>query len=230
MEKNWISDILEIHRKELISVSCHVKEKLGGNKGNPLKKIEKILDESFYGSHDHVICTGDKIRKVHDDFGWAARHKNKKIFCCSGALYRTSGYINIETSSRNGERGPSKNVHIEHTIPVNSLMSYLSSMGKNISIADFKYAFLRASVCTAFSEHERLSMSRSGVKRASHDEFQSPLYSSSARPFIRYSGLASRREGNLVIYNILHKEPIKIEEFTLENHMDLVKELYGDFI
>jgi hypothetical protein len=164
------------------------------------------------------------LRHGHNLFGWKAGDTLLKRGLCSGAIYRTELFMEIEQHARCGSKGPNKNVHIEHTVPIAELnrqwITYRQTHQPTIAVA---YAWtLCHSVSTAFHMSEM-----GGVKgyEGKTDAFD-PTSSWFNRPFMRYTKMAVMP----TIWNVLSGEKIDHQTWTFEDHfaqVDLLFDLAG---
>ncbi len=161
---------------------------------------------------------GQAIRKTHNFYGWRAEHKTRGK--CVGTLYRTTGFLGIPPSDRNGTQSKARNIHLEHTMPasvlLNSLRYRLGSLEGPADVLDF---LLEYSVCTAFSHEEENAMKHGVVRGSKTDCVHSDgaLNLDHPFPFVRYARLFDEIDGFQII-NVVTGEPVDIFNFTFDDH------------
>tara|TARA_B110000008_G_scaffold102227_1_gene105055 strand:+ start:2615 stop:3361 length:747 start_codon:yes stop_codon:yes gene_type:complete len=173
-----------------------------------------------------------RARKAHDYYGWMS--KKGRLGACRGAIYRSQEYMKIPLRDRSGEkkyksRGEqysSYHVHIEHSIPVNTILEYfwqhkdiLLEMDKQRKLHE---TFLSISVCTALTRNEEKSCIKNGLSKK-HPEFENGKILTNSltdiHPFKRYDF-----SNGLKVYEVITGTKICPESFTLRDHIDLMAE------
>lgn len=178
-----------------------------------LKKIPTKLD--CHGGANHAI------RQLHDFYGWKAKDTVLQRGVCSGALYRSSGYLRLAPESRCGAKDPERrSVHIEHTVPASCLEKVIHHYRPSIRSPQALHDFLISySISAAFTHDEERLMQKQyanvpGKRTSCFDETGAEVED---RPFARYKRLA-RYEPEFRIYSMLTLEPIDLENFTFRDH------------
>lgn len=171
---------------------------------------------------------GHTIRQVHNFYGWKAANKDRGQ--CSGTLYRTRGYLEKPPEKRDGSKGPGRNIHLEHTVPVNVLEKNLRwncEQNQQMSEQEFHRLLIDHSICTAFSHTEQNWLGQANVPHMHNGAF---CNDTGARvhdyPFRRYLPLvenAKKQNSTFEIYNIINGEQIDLEKFTFADHVDTLK-------
>ena len=162
---------------------------------------------------------GQAIRQIHDFYGWKAKGTAAKRGVCSGALYRSGGYLGTDMGLRNGSKSSNRNVHIEHTVPIAIVSSALrSQIGRNASVSDMYDCLLKLSVCTALSDVEERCLRQCGIPNHRHPAFDSTGKPIDDKPFRRYEKLQVRDQ-TFQIFNVVTGEPIELSEFTFDDHV-----------
>lgn len=160
------------------------------------------------------------FRHSHNLFGWKAGDTLPKLGLCSGAIYRTEQFIEITQDARSGSRGPDRNVHIEHTVPIAELnRQWIEYRRKHQPGLAEVYAWMLChSVTTAFHIDEM-----GGIKgyESKTDAFD-PTSSWFNRPFMRYS----MKDVVPTVWNVLSGERIDIETWTFANHFEQIERLF----
>ncbi|MBY3433695.1 hypothetical protein HFN89_05980 [Rhizobium laguerreae] len=160
------------------------------------------------------------LRHGHNLFGWKAGDTVRQRGLCSGAIYRTERFMDIEQDARCGSKGPEKNVHIEHTVPIAELnrqwVAYLRSHRATIAHA---YAWMLChSVSTAFHIDEM-----GGIKgHEGKTEAFNPMSSWFNRPFMRYTV----KDAVPVIWNVLSRQRIDPQTWTFADHFEQIDRLF----
>ena len=93
-------------------------------------KNSLIESKNFEGFKERLGGSNVRARKAHDYYGWMS--KKGRLGACRGAIYRSQDYMKIPLRDRSGERKyksrgeqySSHHVHIEHSIPVNTILEY----------------------------------------------------------------------------------------------------------
>lgn len=157
---------------------------------------------------------GSQLRQLHDHWGYCA----KKGINCSGAIYRTKAFIDIPKHERLGTKGGT--VHIEHTVPINSLRKQIESfdIARQWDIKFMLGWLLRHSVTCAFARgtekfHSGYSINTNAFKN-NHIHRN--------KPFSRYLHLTNQE---ISVWNVWTGQKVDIEAFTFDEHAQTVKEI-----
>jgi hypothetical protein len=226
LESRNIVDQLEWHKEELRNSLRIVNQNIAGNRGKMVPRCARL---AWHGLRGEAIppCdyigkweNGHFLRRVHDFYGWKAKDTVDKLGLCSGALYRSARYLEIDPKKRNGSRkSGQQNVHIEHTVQVNVLIKTLKYHISDFDSPAALHKFLiDHSVCTALHKDEEGLLKDAGV---SHD--RNPAFDDDGRrigvlPFKRYEELA-RGDKKFRLFNVVSGKEINIEKFTFANHV-----------
>jgi hypothetical protein len=170
--------------------------------------------------NDPNFSSGDLIRQTHNFYGWKA--KNEARGQCAGALYRTLGFMNIEPKSRDGSQGYSRNIHIEHTVPVSVLGSTLRASAQSLqSPRDMHRFLIQNSICVAFSHDEEQLLRTANVAAAWNEAFDAAGKRIDQHPFKRYLPLSDHMKSlgqEFQVFNVVTGEQICLETFTFSDH------------
>lgn len=216
------------HLEELVSVLKTVKHEAAGR---PKKRHPSRFSHSIW----HDLTAGKvnpwcldpqginhSIRQVHDFYGWMAKHGPNGT--CAGTLYRTHEFMRIERAKRNGTKQEDRrNVHIEHTVPVASLILALRNERKKFTNPIALHRFLMGhSVCVAFSYDEERALGSAGVAASTNDVFDSAGKRVHDHPMKRYAPLRAhgRWKKDFHIVNVVTGETIDLETFTFADHLE----------
>ena len=177
----------------------------------------------------------DLIRKFNDTFGLKAHKNNYNLptdptNLCSGSFYRTSKFINIKFEQRNFINKSFKNIHIEHTIPVEEIYKQLLKFHEFKSHNEFMLWLLNRSIGTAFHQNQANNkrfpnyyLIRDGYNSKS-DVFCEKSIGFN-KPFMRYA----TQEKNEDIWDVLNKRLIDPNKFTLEDHKNNIAFISNKF-
>jgi len=165
------------------------------------------------------------IRQIHDFYGWMARHGKNGL--CAGTLYRTTNYLNIDMTSRDGSKRSSRNIHIEHTVPVADLNRLLwQSSGKleSQSAENLHELLIKHSICVAFSKHEEAAIGAAGIPSSRNHAFNEDGTPGKEYPypFRRYLPLVqelSKQGLDFNVINIVSNKSIDLQNFTFADHL-----------
>ena len=223
-----IQNINEVLERELKTLHG-VLEYIGNRNKRELQfyRTKKILHRL---KNEPSFKANDLIRQTHNFYGWMA--KNHSRGRCAGALYRTLGFMNIRPNCRDGSQKNSRNIHIEHTIPVNVLESTLRASAQSLHCPRDMHRFMiENSICVAFSHEEEKWLSPAKVPPSKNEAFDLQGKKLNQYPFRRYLPLlsyAEKEEKEFRVYNIITKKEISIMDFTFADHaasIDMVSQL-----
>jgi hypothetical protein len=168
---------------------------------------------------------GHAIRQIHDFYGWMA--KPGKVGGCAGALYRSEAFLELDVDARDGRKGATKNVHIEHLVPVSALEKGLKAMSGSFQSASALYAFLMDhSICVAMTQAESTMIHDSGVSRSTSPAFDSKGNKTGEHPFRRYSPAQSDSERSvsaLRIYNVITQSEVNFATYSFDRHRETLQ-------
>jgi hypothetical protein len=176
-------------------------------------KISSCLVNDWCDSNSGI---NHSIRQIHDYYGWMAKDGIKGK--CRGTIYRTKEFIKINPWDRDGSKKESRNIHIEHTVPVAVLQKFLKRPD-----ASYKHPrslhldLIHHSVCVAMSHQEQLSM-RNIVPNSSNTAFDKNGDPIDNRPFLRYKAL-QKQNPDFRIINTMTGDEISLEKFTFDDHV-----------
>ncbi len=181
---------------------------------NELLQVREICLASN-GDEQAQRLLKSRLRQFHDKLGFKAKQSLQKGGLCAGAIFRTQAFI--ETEQRSGAKGAGKNVHIEHTFPVNKLEAAIKKCHFRGYTETLTWLF-KHSVTTAF--HEREQDHLSDRTRASD-----ALVLTSAeymKPFLRYERLHGAAG---MVWNVFDGQEVDPNRFTFEDHLEIVTRL-----
>lgn len=201
----------------------------------PTRYASDIIGEMQSTCDTRII--GHSIRQIHDFFGWMAKNKTYRFITdknqeqriqrghCAGAVYRTRRYMEIETQDRNGTKKASRNVHIEHTIPIRVLTRALINRFTGIqpSTEDVLQFIMNISICTAFHHKDEIAMKTHNVQAMDHLAFTDRGERIGDYPFARYLPLKAN-DTTFSIFNIISNKEIDLEHYTFSDHLETLKE------
>jgi hypothetical protein len=152
---------------------------------------------------------------IHNKYQWWA---NAKGGVCQGTLYRSANYMAIPLNQRYGGNGDKKNVHLEHTMPGSQLGEEIRNKYNQWNALTELHQFLmNFSVCTALTHDEKKSLESAGVNNDTNLEFCKGLV---GKPFLRYKPAVDMF--GLRIFNVVTCDPINIDEFTFNDHVEML--------
>ncbi len=209
------------HRDELLGVLRHV---LRDTRGPALKRLPTRYAASILsdlnGKRIDPHSIDHSIRQIHDFYGWMAK-ANPTRGHCAGAIYRTERYMDIPRNSRDGSKKPTRNVHIEHTVPIKTLRTVIKARQSEFASSEQLHRFmLNHSVCVAFSREEEKWLPPDGDW---NDAFLPTGQLGHDYPFRRYRRLfavAKQHNATIRIINVLTGCDVDIESYTFRMHSD----------
>jgi hypothetical protein len=161
------------------------------------------------------------IRQVHDFYGWMAKHG--KNGGCAGTLYRSVEFMSIEQRDRDGSKSQSRNIHIEHAVPVAALEKVLGVNAPRMKgPCDLHWLLMCKSVCVALSSNEERNLRLAGVPASRSNSFDQWGECKDQFPFRRYARLISYSKDNnfdFRIFNVITGKEIDLENFTFQDHV-----------
>tara|TARA_B100001769_G_scaffold75368_1_gene56705 strand:- start:857 stop:1606 length:750 start_codon:yes stop_codon:yes gene_type:complete len=195
-------------------------------------KTSLMETNSFKSFNERLGGSNVRARKAHDYYGWMS--KKGRLGACRGAIYRSQDYMKIPLEKRSGKRKyksrgeqySSHHVHIEHSIPVKTILEYfwqhkdiLLEMDEQKKLHE---TFLSISVCTALTRHEEKLCIKKGLSKK-HPEFENGEILTNSltdiHPFKRYDF-----SNGLKIYEVIYGREICPKSFTLRDHINLMAE------
>lgn len=119
------SEALAWHREELLSAAANtlveVQRNPRGAKGHPSYFATYLFFHlkglAMPPQVDWSAGANQAIRRLHNFYGWKAWDHADKRGACSGTLYRTAGFMQLDVGERCGKKDRSRNIHLEHTVP-----------------------------------------------------------------------------------------------------------------
>jgi hypothetical protein len=228
MIKTLEKGILDEHRSELVEVLREVQR---DSKRPLLKRFPTRYSPSMLshllGQQRDPHSLSHSIRQVHDFYGWMAK-RGVNRGCCAGALYRSFGYLRIERSRRDGTKGPGRNVHIEHTVPVRVLEAALAAnVARFRSSSDVHRFLMRRSICVAFSYQEEKWLREAGIHSYTNPAFDRSGMEVHQFPFRRYLPLVDHirdRGDRFGIVNIINGQELNLETFSFDDHESTLRQ------
>jgi len=222
----------DLHRAELIKVlrDAHAAAEGPKQKRFP-SRYSPFLWSELTGRPVNPWCAFNggvnlAIRRLHDFYGWMA--KDGPGGRCAGALYRTLDYLGLDPKQRDGSKGPGRNVHIEHAVPVGVLEKILWHRKADFDRPAELHRFLvHHSVCVAFTHNEERAM-RGQVAPATTDAFDSEGNPVHNYPFRRYLPLEHRARASgtqFRIINVLSGARVDLEHFSFADHVRALKQV-----
>jgi hypothetical protein len=185
---------------------------------NLKEKFESLL-EHINNLQSPNKKINDRIRRIHDFYGWMAK-ENRIRGLCAGAIYRSEKFLKMKKEERIGIIRNNINIHIEHTIPVSDLVNNLkyvnSSKDKKFnSSSDLHEHLLLHSITAALTHAEKLQMSKARIPQRRNEAFHIDGEKVGDYPFRRYLKL---KEYNFKIFNVMSGEEIDLDKFTFSDH------------
>ena len=180
----------------------------------------KIGNQSIPTSVNVEQGINHAIRQIHDFYGWMAKQgRNGK---CAGTLYRSLDFMKIAPSNRNGSKSSDRNIHVEHTVPVAILGSYLkNSISEFSSPESLHWNLIQHSICVGLSFNEEKSLNLAGVAKSTNEAFTLDGHLIHDYPFRRYLPMvdyAKSNKLNFSIVDITTGSEIDLENFTFRDH------------
>lgn len=221
--------VIEEHHRELIEVLEQVKRDVEGE--NRPKSFPTHLSPWIFKHLRGEVQDAKKIRQairhVHDFYGWMARTGSKrgKRSNCAGALYRTHGFLSIKRrdGTRRKKINNTRNIHIEHTVPVKVLKAALMAKLSQFSTVEKLHRFLiERSICVAFSHEEECLLRDVGIHPSKNPAFDQDGRQLHNFPFQRYRPLKKHRK-RFGVVNVVDGKEIDLENFTIADHAATLK-------
>ncbi len=172
------------------------------------EKLRTLSDTPQFQRMLNGDVRGIDLRHIHDRLGWAA----KIDIPCIGALYRTEAFIKTPDNERCGKKRPCQTVHIEHTVPISTMVSQLRSLNLTDFNKTLEWILINSVVTAVRNENERHRMVIQGQSRSTnifnfnHCDFQ--------RPFRRYDP-----EMHSPLWDIVTMREIDPEKFFITDHV-----------
>lgn len=229
-------NLLDAHKRELQRVLTGIRDDADGpaKKRHPSRYSpavwsaitgKRVADWCSIGQHPIGHC----IRQIHDYYGWMA--KGGKHGGCAGALYRSVEFMRLAPGARDGTRSPSRNLHIEHLVPVAVLERMLRHKRLELkSPFELHSMLLGNSICVALTYQEQLNLDRAGVARFDNEAFDPDGRRVGYHPFCRYRPLLSHSKAighDFRIYNLVTGLEVDIEQFTFDDHLATLQAASG---
>jgi len=218
----------QIHRMEYAKALERLRAKCACN-SRSIRYIGSLFDEidADPESFDREVFYKSHVRAIHDRVGWMAKDTPERLGACSGAIYRTEGFMRIPPEQRVGSKRGSlpKNIHIEHTIPAHHLaLAFARKVdtlrpthaGREGVASDLLAWFMNHSVCTAMSHEEEKLIAVHCHRNLSPCFDDTGLPTNEPFPFRRYLSIAPA----LRIFNVVTSEWILLETWSLDDHRD----------
>lgn len=210
------------HKEEVAKLLSLISEenKYPPKKSSPLRYgiyiWSRISSYSVNDWCDSNLGINHSIRQIHDYYGWMAKNGIKGK--CRGAIYRTKEFMKIKPCDRDGSKKETRNIHIEHTVPVSVLQKFLNRPDASYqNPRSLHLDLIRHSVCVAMSHQEQISM-RNVVANSSNPAFDENGSIIDDRPFLRYKPL-QKINPDFKIINIITGDEISFEKFTFDEHI-----------
>jgi hypothetical protein len=219
--------VIKEHRAELLEVLREVQKDAakGRLQRFPTRWSPSVLAQ-LRGLEKEPLGIGHCVRQIHDFYGWMAKASAKRGKC-AGTLYRTVGYLGIDRMKRDGSKQPSRNVHIEHTVPVCVLVQTLAAALPHFrTAADLHRFLIERSVCVALSHTEERWLGEAKVPSKSNCAFDSNGAQQHDYPFRRYTPLtrhATKQGSEFAIINVVTGEQVDLQSFSFADHVNTLK-------
>ena len=225
------NELFNLHRNELITTLSGVLydiNNLRRERTSPPRYTSSILsDLNGNAADNHAI--GHSIRQIHDFYGWMAKKHKRGL--CAGTIYRTVKFMDIQ--ERDGTKRPSRNIHLEHTIPVAVLQKMLKFNKASFDTQNFDaqkklhHILMQYSICVAFHVDEQKWMGTNFAKvPAATNEAFNDGKKVGEHPFRRYKNLlnwCNEKGQDFRIINVITGKQIDLDEFTFKDHIENLK-------
>lgn len=227
MEKSQFKKTAESHRAEVEATLAQISHLTGlasPRKYFPSRYSPFVWSKLSGGSvNDWCSCqakVNHAIRQIHDFYGWMAKSGRRGV--CKGTLYRTVKFMELETNQRDGSKKPTRNIHIEHTVPVDVLENFLSYESSRFKTPEELHgALISNSICVAMTHDEQKSLDRHQVPRSSNEAFSESGERIGDHPFRRYLPLLnSEQSQDFKIVNVITGDLVNLQTFTFKDHED----------
>jgi len=219
------TQMVEFHKAEVqftlsqvVQLPCHTAPK----KYHPSRYSPFIWSE-VTGQQVREWCrckegVGHSIRQVHDYYGWMA--KDGPRGGCKGALYRTVKFMEIEAECRDGTKQETKNIHIEHTVPIQVLRKFLSyNHARFRTPGQLHSSLISNSICVAMTHEEQNALDSFKDIRSSNPAYNSLGERVGDFPFLRYGPLLDSSIGRTFkIVNVVTGKEINIHTSSFLDH------------
>lgn len=207
-----------------IAVSAS-KENWLGSTSWKIRQISELLNRTDLDNAFKKKSINGHIRKFTDKLGLQAWGHLERGGQCAGAIYRTTAFIDLETSKRIGSKNL-KTIHIEHTVPASVLSQQLIEIGclspEKLNPEYIFFYLLKYSVCTAMLDHQgrQGALIRNGFSSSTDAfSFSSLGYN---KPFLRYNQVVNDTEN---IWDVWNERIIDPEKFTFADHLSTLREI-----
>jgi hypothetical protein len=196
-------------------------------KKHPINKITRLL---FLASTNAPTAQiSDCIRKIHDFYGWMAKNAGHFFGGCSGCIYRTAGFLDIDPTQRDGSNKTSRNIHVEHLVPVKMLREHLLNSPLQHP-EDLLALLLDSSICVAMSHNEERLLSPSGVPKDSSPSLTLD-FQDVEKPFRRYAPMlssSSNTDVHFEVYDMVRGQAVDMQSFTFADHRRNISSLFNN--
>ena len=216
------------HQEELRAVLNAIDRNIVAHKDkkkHPINKIKQLLFLSSTNAPTAQIS--DCIRKIHDFYGWMAKNAGHFFGGCSGCIYRTAGFLDIDPTLRDGSNKTSRNIHVEHLVPVKMLREHLLDSPLQHP-EDLLALLLDSSICVAMSHNEERLLSPSGVPKDSSPSLTLDFLDVE-KPFLRYAPMLSSSLNTGVhfeVYDMVRGQAVDMQSFTFADHRRNISSLF----
>lgn len=157
---------------------------------------------------------GMAVRKFHDKLGFCAKGKVSTGGLCSGAIFRTTAFMDLPQESRSGARA-TQTVHIEHTVPANVLARELESRLDDAPATGMAWLF-KHSVTTAMRKGQDRDYLKGMTRTTSAFDVGS---NNEGKPFKRYNTLFDAGEQ---VWDVWNRKAVDPDESTFDSHLETV--------
>lgn len=222
-------DEVQATLSQVVQLACHAAPK----KYHPSRYSPFVWSE-VTGNRVQGWCScaegiSHSIRQIHDYYGWMS--KDGPRGACKGTLYRTVNFMEIEAECRDGTKGETRNIHIEHTVPVKVLRKFLSyNHARFRTPEELHFSLISNSICVAMTHDEQKALDSFRDIRFTHPAYNSFGERIGDFPFRRYEPLLDSPIGRTFnVVNVvtgkainMHTESFLDHETTLESASKLV--------
>ena len=218
--------VLRHAKEELLDVLLAVKRKAAHQPKKAKMRPPKTIVSLLASIQQEPTSVGNQletrlIRQIHNFYGWKAKDTRDALGVCSGAVYRSEGYLTVSPNDRSGKQKEG-NVHIEHTVPVNCLLCAIRQERDSFKSSMQLHKFLmRHSVCTALHKSERKNLQHHDILNCREALFTKSDRVIGEYPFARYQSMRDK----LRVYNIFTGKEINFSAFTFKDHQQALSGL-----
>ena len=195
-------------------------------KKHPINQIKKLILLSK--SDGSTAQISDCIRKIHDFYGWMAKDAGRLLGGCSGCIYRTERFLEIDTNVRDGSKTTKRNIHVEHLVPVSMLKKHILSSALQ-DPEELLTLLLSSSICVAMTHNEERKLDLNFVPKSSSPTVTLDFLDEE-KPFLRYSPIVdpkSNKQNDFQVYDMVRGQIVDIQSFTFSDHRSNIHDLFN---